>query len=423
MVAQIRGLSLSRRTHAVVTVLGVMAVLSVFSGCDKVPLLAPTGTVISLFPAATNVPLNGQVEIVATVIENGTTSTPTTGTGTTTAATSTAGAGTPVQNGTVVSFTTTIGRIEPAEARTNNGQVRVRFIAGSLSGSATVTAFSGGASAKLEKLLVGSAAAARIAVTANPTTLPSTGGSTEIIAHVEDEAGSALPGVPVTFTTDAGSISPTTTTTDGSGIARSTLTSATQAVVTATTGAQTGKVTVVLAAKSGLSVAASPQSTSTGVPVTFTITTAGTANLVDARIEYGDGSSDSLGTLGTSQSAQHVYESAGSYRVTVTARPAGSSTTESTGTSVTIGALPVTLSASTTTTTVGSSVTLTVGGTAGVQVREYRWLFDDGQAPRTTGGPQTSYVPNSRGNKTIRVDVIGLSGTNMGSNFVVINVN
>ena len=35
-----------------------------------------------------------------------------------------------MQNGTLVSFTTTIGRIEPREARTQNGEVRVRFVAG-----------------------------------------------------------------------------------------------------------------------------------------------------------------------------------------------------------------------------------------------------------------------------------------------------
>ena len=48
-----------------------------FSACDKMPLLAPGGSVITIFPAATTVPLNGQVEIIATVIENGTTQTPT----------------------------------------------------------------------------------------------------------------------------------------------------------------------------------------------------------------------------------------------------------------------------------------------------------------------------------------------------------
>ena len=50
------------------------------------------------------------------------TGTPTPGAGTTT--TTSNGAGTPVQNGTLVTFTTTIGRIEPSEARTSNGQVR-----------------------------------------------------------------------------------------------------------------------------------------------------------------------------------------------------------------------------------------------------------------------------------------------------------
>src|SRR4029450_1210949 len=104
----------------------VIGVLAFAPACDKVPLLAPTGTVITLFPAATTVPLNGDVEIVATVIENGVATagppSPGDGTGTgngtgpgttpTQTPTSTAGSGTPVQNGTLVSFTTTIGRIE-----------------------------------------------------------------------------------------------------------------------------------------------------------------------------------------------------------------------------------------------------------------------------------------------------------------------
>ena len=90
--------------------------LSLAAACDKVPLLAPSGSVITLFPAASTVPVNGDVEIVATVIENGVASPPPTngggtgngtgdGTGTGTPATTTtttAGEGTPVQNGTVV---------------------------------------------------------------------------------------------------------------------------------------------------------------------------------------------------------------------------------------------------------------------------------------------------------------------------------
>src|SRR5262245_55072890 len=123
-----------RRSALYLSLACAIATLQFSSACDKVPLLAPTGTVITLFPAATTVPIDGQVEIVATVIENGTTTAPpptgaTGGTGasgggsTTPTTSSSSGAGTPVQNGTVVSFTTTLGRIEPNEARTTNGQV------------------------------------------------------------------------------------------------------------------------------------------------------------------------------------------------------------------------------------------------------------------------------------------------------------
>src|SRR3954451_13305350 len=222
----------------------------VASSCDKVPLLAPTGTVITLFPGASTVPVDGNVEIIATVIENGvasaspSTGTPGTGTpgaGTTapTTTTTTAGAGTPVQNGTLVSFTTTIGRIEPSEARTTNGQVRVRFFPGNQSGTATITAFSGGASGKLENLKVGSAAAERLIVSASPQTLPAGGGNATITARVEDVSGAGLPGIPVTFTADNGSLNPVTATTDSSGVATSMLT----ATNASSAGTRSAKVT------------------------------------------------------------------------------------------------------------------------------------------------------------------------------------
>jgi hypothetical protein len=167
-----RTTSIRRRVHRLAALLSTVAVAATAAGCDKVPLLAPSGSVITIFPAASTVPLNGSVEIIATVIENGVATAPTTPTTPTTpgqtpttpttpttpSSSGTTGAGTPVQNGTVVTFTTTIGRIEPSEARTQNGQVRVRLITNNQSGTATVTAFSGGASDKLENLRVGTAA-------------------------------------------------------------------------------------------------------------------------------------------------------------------------------------------------------------------------------------------------------------------------
>src|SRR6188508_977714 len=183
-----------RRAGRVLAVFAGLSVTLASSSCDKVPLLAPTGSVITLFATAATVPSNGSMEIVGTVIEQGTASTTTPGTGTPgtgtgTTATSTPGAGTPVHNGTVVTFTTTIGRIEPSEARTDNGQVRVRFHADGQSGTAVVTAFSGGASGKLENLKVGSAGAERILLSANPQALACSGGNSQVSARVEDVSG------------------------------------------------------------------------------------------------------------------------------------------------------------------------------------------------------------------------------------------
>ena len=193
------------------------------------PLTAPTGSVITLFAANSTVPLNGEVEIVATVIENGTTLPPAErhgnrNAGTGTSSSTSAGAGTPVQNGTLISFTATLGTIEPAEARTNNGQVRVKFKSNGQSGTATITAFSGGTSGKLENLKIGTAAVERVIVSASPQTLGPGGGLSVISALVQDTSGSPLAGVPVTFTTDAGTLTVTTATTDQNGVATTTLT-------------------------------------------------------------------------------------------------------------------------------------------------------------------------------------------------------
>src|SRR5688572_25046065 len=113
MVSHDRRRGLGRFT-TYLALLTAAAMLPLVSACDKVPLLAPAGTVITLFPTATFVPANGQIEIVATVIEQGTApAPPSTGTPGAGATTSTPGSGTPVHNGTLVSFTTTLGRIEP----------------------------------------------------------------------------------------------------------------------------------------------------------------------------------------------------------------------------------------------------------------------------------------------------------------------
>src|SRR5262245_30493646 len=319
-----------RRSALYLSAALAISTLPFSSACDKVPLLAPTGTVITLFPAATTVPIDGQVEIVATVIENGTTAAPPSGGtggggasgGSGFTSSSSTGAGTPVQNGTVVSFTTTLGRIEPTEARTSNGQVHVQFIAGGQSGSATITAFSGGASGKIENLKVGSAAAERVILTATPQTLGASGGSSDIAARVEDVSGLGLVGLPVTFTADAGTLSSGTSATDSSGVAHVTLTTTRKSTVTANVAGKTATVIVDLNPRTGISITPPTTQISAGQAAVFTINVGTGANIRNVTINWGDGDSDQIGAISAATPVQHTYGSDGTFTVTATATDA-----------------------------------------------------------------------------------------------------
>ena len=418
-------------------VVSIAAFLSVMLGCDKVPLTAPSGSVISLFAAANTVPLNSDIEIVATVIENGTTATtqtptpPAGGNGNTTTtipgttSTTNPGAGTPVQNGTLVSFTTTIGHVEPSEARTSNGQVRVRFFAGAQSGVATITAFSGGASGKLENLKVGAAGVERVIVSASPQTLPPGGGNATINARVEDVSGVGLSGIPVTFTTDQGSLNPPTATTDSSGVATTVLNAPRTAKVTASVAGKTADVTVTLSPRTGVTITGPTTQIAAGLPATFTVGVGTTANIRDVTVDFGDGSQQSLGAISGSTTIQHTYNEANTYVVRATATDA-TGFTEQVSTSITI--LPAQPPAVTITgpqtARVGETVLFTANVTGATStILRYEWDFGTGAVPpsvNTTGNRATTTY-TTIGTKVINVRVIQAIGPS-GEGTTVTNV-
>ena len=117
---------------------------AVFAGpaCEKVPLLAPSGSAITLTAAAATT-TDQEVPIGVLVQEvKATTPPPTTQQGGNNNATPTTGGGTPVHDGTLVTFTVTGGTIAPPEARTVNGRIVVTFIPDAV-GKFKVTARSG----------------------------------------------------------------------------------------------------------------------------------------------------------------------------------------------------------------------------------------------------------------------------------------
>ena len=83
-----RSLPFGRRGGRVLLGAALSGALAV-SGCDKLPLLAPSGTVITLIATSNVLAANGSIDIVATLIEQGATAA---------AGTSTAGQGTPVHD-------------------------------------------------------------------------------------------------------------------------------------------------------------------------------------------------------------------------------------------------------------------------------------------------------------------------------------
>src|SRR4029079_12022917 len=103
------------------------------------------------------------------------------------------------------------------------------FQASGSSGVAEIRAVSGGAKPADTanpslKITVGAAAAGRISVTASPTTVPLTGGTSAISATVSDTSGNPLRDVPVTFSTTAGTLSSAVASTDVNGAATTSLT-------------------------------------------------------------------------------------------------------------------------------------------------------------------------------------------------------
>jgi hypothetical protein len=114
---------------------GAVAVAALGISCQSSPLTAPQGTTIT-FLSGTTMSANGSIDVVVNVVQGGTS------TGTGPNATAPTG-GQPVHDNTSVFFTTTIGTIVPAQAKTTNGLATVTLVGDGRTGTAKVVASSG----------------------------------------------------------------------------------------------------------------------------------------------------------------------------------------------------------------------------------------------------------------------------------------
>jgi len=280
----------------------------VAASCDKVPLTSPTGSTISIAVDKNIVPVGGQATVTATVIES---------------------AGTAVNNGTVVSFTTTAGSFNPPEATTVNGRATSTFQAPNVSVTAVLNAFSGAASTSSGnsssggvQVMVGSAAVGTGGVSINvaPATVPDSGGTVTVSARVVDTANNPLAGVAVLFATDQGTLESTSVLTDAGGSASTRLTTNRVTKVTATVGAQSKEFTVNIVTSPVATITTSGTAIA-GLPVSFTVTptAAATANpIASIVVDFGDGQSQTLGAITGAVGLTHIYQHAGGYTATAT---------------------------------------------------------------------------------------------------------
>jgi len=370
--------------------------------CNKVPLTAPSGTVITLVSSTNVLPINGSTDLVAVLIENGTTSGGTGGTGG-------SASGTPVHNGTLVTFTTNLGRIEPSEARTVNGRVTVSLVADGRSGTATVSAFSGSATKTLD-VKIGAAAAERVSVIASPASVPANGGTATISARVEDVAGNPLVGVPVTFTTSAGTLTAQSVLTNEGGFATTFLSTTTEAIVTASSGGKTSQATIKVRSRSTITVTPPSGTVFVGAAASFSVTPGASVAMKDVTIDFGDGDSFQLGAISSATVVQHFYAEDGVFQVTVRGTDVDGGQAEASG-SVAVIPFPFTLTVSDTSGPTDSVFTFTVNDIpTSVPIEKYVWTFGDNTGPVTTGSKTATRVYQSAGLKTITVTIYPVHG-------------
>lgn len=342
------------------------------AACERVPLLAPTGSAVTLSINTTTVPANGTAEITAVVIEAG---------------------GTAPQNGTHVTFTTTLGSIDPVEAQTRNGRATATFFAGTRSGKASIRAFSGEAETEAVEVFVGGSGAEDILLRIESST--ANGTSTVVVARVIDAGGNSIPGAPVSFSSDKGRVTPGSAPTDSNGEARVTVLTSETTVVTATTGGTGDSVlskTISIGAPGSFILAvtspAPPAAAEVGQSVTFTITPSAAAFFTDVIVNFGDGSQQNIGAVSGARTFQHTYAARGNYTVTAQASNGASTTTtvavnDRAPLAITLLAIPTITSISNVTQQGIVTFTATATPSTGAAIESYNWSFGDGGTEST----------------------------------------
>ena len=279
-------------------------------GCDKATPLAPKDSTIVLQVAA-EIGSSTSTPVVATVLRPG---------------------GVVPAAGVAVTFGTTLGRIDPATAITDEtGTARTTLFGNGANGTATVTVTSGGATAVTADVRIG-AAVAHMNLTATPSAISEDADAVvSLRAVVRDERGDPMANANVVFGTDIGTLDSrgSIRKTNAAGEATDTLRVSQGELSTVSSGtfqvrAESASVGGNASTTAPITILQRPRASftfaRTGLTVVFTDTSTGDPD--QWLWDFGDGNTS------TQQNPAHTYAEEGSYVVTLTAtNDLGSSTT------------------------------------------------------------------------------------------------
>lgn len=271
--------------------------------CDEGTPVAPTGAVLRISAQPTRIAATGTSTVSLQAVRSN---------------------GNPVNEGTEIRLSSTIGTIDEVVFTDRNGVAKATLTGDGRVGTATVSAHSGALEPVTTEVAVGSLAAA-IRLQVSPSSVPEAGGTIALLALVRDELGQPLADASVNFTTDAGTLASGGgfLLSDAQGEAEDTLTVTAEQIlaigadtfeVAAEVGGAGGVVSDVFAVAIQRAPRASFSFQRIDNQVAFTDTSTGgpTSWLWD----FGDGNSS------TQQNPVHTYAAAGSYIVVLTVQNA-----------------------------------------------------------------------------------------------------
>jgi PKD repeat protein len=280
-----------------------LLVVAVLAGCSEGTPVAPTGTILRVSANPTRIGKTGLSTITISAYRS---------------------TGNPVNPGTEIRLSSTIGAIDPVVYTNDSGQATARLTGDGRVGTATITAFSGGVEPVTLDVAVGQLAAS-MSFQVTPSSVPETGGTLDLLALLRDEQSQPLVDAQVNFRSEVGTLDSggefILTDEDGEARDRLRVTAADLQLigddsftVTAEVGGAGG---AIISRTFQVGIQRPPRASFTfqraGLVVTFTDTSTG--GPTSWQWDFGDGTPTS-----NQRNPIHTYSGAGTFVVTLTVR-------------------------------------------------------------------------------------------------------